>query len=454
MNSLRSRLLISTAIVLTFFLALTLFALDNAFQKSALVGEKFRLQTYIYQLLRVAQEHVSNQTLIFSGLENDSEFAHPGSGLYATVTSGDGQHIWSSASALGRDIPTQRNIQASQQVFERVDDTEIGNLFILSLGVIWVNELEEEKHYIFSVAHSTDLFNRQVGEFRNGIGLWLLISVILLAIIQGGILHWGLSPMSQLAHNVREIEMGHQSTLQGHYPLELKGVVNNLNTLIEHERRRQTRYRNAMADLAHSLKTPLAVLRNAVEVTQLSEQFQSTILEQIEHLDHITRYQLQRAVTSGKSTFSKPVNVKVLVHKVAGALKKGYSQKPVVMVDDVAENSVFYGEEGDFLEIIGNLLDNAYKYCRQQVSISAVLTYNDKDEILGLSITICDDGPGIAPSQISRVLKRGERADTQQAGHGIGLAVVDEIVLAYGGTLNISRDSQLGGTCIQVFLPK
>jgi two-component system sensor histidine kinase PhoQ len=256
--------------------------------------------------------------------------------------------------------------------------------------------------------------------------------------------------LKQLAADVSAIEAGEQDQMQRNYPDELKAVTDNLNLLIKNERDRQTRYRTTLGDLAHSLKTPLAVLSTALQEMKredaVTAQQRRDMEEQVERMDQIVSYQLKR-VTRNKQhrVLAKPVPVAPLLKRILDALAKVYRDKPMDVVVDAPGDALFYGEESDLMELCGNLLDNAFKYGNYRVEVKAATRGRT------LVLEINDDGAGIAEADRQWVLERGARADTVRSGQGIGLAVAVEIVSAYGGEINVEQ-SQWGGARFKVRL--
>ena len=224
----------------------------------------------------------------------------------------------------------------------------------------------------------------------------------------------------------------------------MQRLADNLNAVLSHERKQQQRYRDALADLAHSLKTPLAVVRGTAR-----ESFSSgaqAVEEQLEQMDRIVGYHLQRAAASGSGALGTPVVLRAAVERVVAAIKKVYSDKALDVGVDISEDLRFRGDEGDLTEVLGNLVDNACKWCRSTVRISAT----GGKGLLRLRFE--DDGRGINDGDVARVFARGVRADESVPGHGIGLSVVREIVHAYGGKVRIGK-STLGGAMVELQLP-
>ncbi|MEK9870977.1 MAG: ATP-binding protein, partial [Gammaproteobacteria bacterium] len=189
---------------------------------------------------------------------------------------------------------------------------------------------------------------------------------------------------------------------------------------------------------------PLSILKNEAARPELDASTGAALNEQVDRMNDIVGYQLERAVASSSALYRASVPVAPVVDKLVTALARVYQDKGVVIDADIqAEN--FAGDERDLYELLGNLLDNACKYGGGRV----VLALRDGAE--RLLIQVDDDGPGIAEVDHEQVLRRGARLDTRESGQGIGLAVVAEIVDRYGGKIAI-RQAALGGASLQVVL--
>jgi two-component system sensor histidine kinase PhoQ len=218
-----------------------------------------------------------------------------------------------------------------------------------------------------------------------------------------------------------------------------------MNALLRSDRERLLRYRNTLGNLAHSLKTPLAVARSLATTPQLQEQ--------ITRMDDIVGYQLKRAAMSGGAGLgSAPIEVAGVIESLRVTLQKVYADKGIDIQLQVDANARYIGDQGDLLEIAGNILDNACKWCRTQVLLTAAPLITPGTRREGLILIIEDDGPGIAIEKREHVLKRGARLDERVSGQGIGLSVVQEVAQLSGGSVNIDTSS-LGGAKITVRLP-
>ena len=172
--------------------------------------------------------------------------------------------------------------------------------------------------------------------------------------------------------------------------------------------------------------------------------------EQISRMDEIIQYQLTRAVTGTKGSILSSINVKISVDKIMSALEKVYHHKQVKVSVSVPEQARFFGDEGDFMEMLGNLLDNAFKWTSSMVTVKVT---EQKGEHYLLIIHIIDDGPGVPEAKRQLILQRGQRLDEQTEGQGIGLSVVAELVHHYGGAIEIIDDQGSHGAHFKLSFP-
>jgi len=174
--------------------------------------------------------------------------------------------------------------------------------------------------------------------------------------------------------------------------------------------------------------------------------------EQLTGMTQLIEYQLQRAAASGRTPLAAPVDIKPVAEKIVAALTKVYADKGVHVALALDATATFHGDAGDLTEMLGNLLDNAFKWCRQQVRVAARITTPTEAGQAWLEISVADDGPGIPDDLKARVLLRGARADENTPGHGLGLAMVQDTVALYHGTLSLQA-SPLGGLEISLRFP-
>ena len=444
MHSLQSRLLLAASLVLAGFIAATGLALDKAFHVSAEAATQDRLQSHIYALLAAADEDGKGHMIPPQELP-EPRFSEPDSGLYAVITSHDNTPLWRSTSLTGRDINVTEQQMPGKSSFSELTHSGM-QLYVLTFGVAWEDYAGAEALYTFTVAEDTTVFQTEIDSFRSTLWGWLGGMAVVLLLAQGAILRWGLRPLRTVTADLQQIEKGRADRLDGHYPKELAGLTSSLNSLIEHSKAVQVRYRNSLGDLAHSLKTPLAILQSSYSNKSGDAGDSRTLVsEQVERMDDIISHQLQRASVSGRTTLAKPVPVGKVVERLVRSLDKVYREKQVAVNLELDPASTFTGDEADLTEVLGNLLENAYKYCKRIVLVHV----NTDQHTGGIEISIEDDGPGIAADQVDTVLQRGKRMDESIPGQGLGLSMANEIITVYGGQLTFAA-SPLGGTLLQV----
>ena len=433
--SLNLRLLIATTITLAVFLGSAGLILDRAFQSSTRTALEYRLQGQVYSLLGAADLDAEDRLYLPEALP-EARYAQPGSGLYALVSDSDGRELWRSLSALDLPLGSFAVLAVGVSAFGETAINNYGKMFVYRFTVAWERESGGANTYMFTVLESQVSYLAEVAAFRHTLWLGLGLASGLLLLVQGSILAWSLAPLRRVVEEIKAVETGRQQTLANDYPREISALTRNLNTLLVNERRQLERYQHTMADLAHSLKTPLAVLWGWFEGAHSAGDAEE-MRGQLERMRAIIDYQLGRHSAS-RQTFAQPVAIAPAIEKILGSLHKVYRDKTIIDHISLDPDLVFYGSEGDLLEILGNLLDNACKYCHREIWLTARKIPGVARD--GLEIAIEDDGPGIADSVRRRVLERGIRLDTRQEGQGIGLAVVHEIIAAYGGRLEIDED--------------
>jgi len=443
--SISARLTLSAALVLLSFIILTAIALDRAFFDSARSGVRERQLGQIYLLMAAAEVDTTGQVSMPHSLA-EVRLNVPGSGFYAEITYANGEPLWQSLSVINWSLPLLPGLQPGEQLFRQVRDKSNVDFFVSSFAINWETE-SGTFPFVFHIAEDLEAFHARISHYRKSLWGWLGGMALLLLIAQAAILRWGLSPLRRVESEISAIESGMQKRIQGTYPEEIKRLTDNLNGLLHHERRQQTRYREALANLAHSLKTPLAVMRVTSDRIPDQTEATETLEEQIIHMDQIISYQLQRAATAGPSGMTiKSVAVLPVAERLVAALVKVHRDKQIRAQVDIGEDICFHGDLGDLMELLGNLIENAFKWCRSRVHLSAEIR-NDR-----LCLSVEDDGPGIAVDQLQVILNRGMRADQSVPGHGIGLAVVQDIVDAYNGSIRIGQ-SELGGASLCLELP-
>lgn len=445
MNSLKTRLLLAGLLLLAVFVGLTGLALEQAVFERSLSAEQNRLQGLVYGVLGAMDVGPDGVAVDLDSLP-DPDLQTPDSGLYAVLLDAGGAERWRSPSFL-EDAPAALAASPPAVGEWRFDYLrEPRPLLTLRFTVRWAGESTavDATQFAIAVLRDARFFEARQSGFQQTLWLWLVVSAALLMAVQFAVLSWGLAPLRRVVRQVKEIESGERESVAGDYPSELRSVVDGLNGLLAHETRQRSRYRNALEDLAHSLKTPLAALRAYLDGAPLDEETRQRADEQIARMDGIVRYQLGRAAAAGGQVLRKPVALAPLVGKLAGALQKVHRDKPLDFQLPDGDAAV-RAEQQDLLELLGNLLENAARHCRRRVAVGVQADGG------AVRVLVDDDGPGF-PAEAELLLERGVRADTRSAGQGLGLAMVADIAAAYAGTVRLTR-SPLGGARVEVRLP-
>lgn len=438
MTSLRTRQLVAASLVLAVFIALCGAGLEQAFRNSALQAQRSKLEGMVFALLAAAESNQNGDLSIPAPRLPDPRLANPQSGLQAAIVDERGGLIWGSPS-LADDWPLPAPMDVGVWDFEDKD-----GWFSLSFGLRWLNSNDAPRRYTLQVLEDDSGFLQQLKIFRRTLWSWLGGAALTLLLVQTLVLRWSLRPVRKLTHELQGVESGKQSQIDGLYPIELMPLTQALNSMIQVDRNQQTRYRNALGDLAHSLKTPLAVLHGMMEQEQVDADVRERLRDPVHTIQKITDYQLRKAATAGRRTLSAPLALQPLAEKIINALHKVYASKDVSFENSIPFDLRLRADEGDLYELFGNLLDNAAKWCKRQVRVGA------EHQGSRVQLFVEDDGAGF-PEDAEALLERGVRADNQTPGQGIGLAAAMEIVNAYEGTLILGR-SPLGGARVSVVL--
>ena len=443
--SLTKRVLLTSSLALLVGLGFIGLVMDQAFKEKTFHLVKERLESYVLAI--ISNTEVEGDTIIFPEYLPTPRMDQPGSGMYAQMLVDD--QMWESPSVLGQVLPELNAVAVNERVFDVPIEFNNERLFRMRQGFI----LEGENRSIeltMSVTEHAGNFYRELAEFEENLLWWLIGISSILVSIQWIIMFWATKPLKRLMADLLKLEKGDELIFSENYPVELRGLTTSLNRLIENERSNLSRQRRTLGDLAHSLKTPLAVINSELENEHIDKDL---IEQQVVNMDEIVAYQLKRAAVAGHRTFVIGVPVIDVMSKIIKTLHKVHPNRNIKVETQIAPGAEFYGEKGDLMEVLGNLLENAFKWCDQKIDVLVKTLYMDGRKRTGLIIEISDDGPGIPKARREDLLKRGVRGDEKVKGHGIGLSIVTDVVESYQGKLEISNHKILKGACFKVILP-
>ena len=454
-NSLKTRVLFSALLMIFILLPIVGLIISNAYEKHMVASLENELSAYSYSILAIIE--VENNTLLMPEQLLENQFNVSQSGLYAVLTSSsallqqklqqnlplEGSQVtgklWSSQSLLAPWQPENfKQPMLGESLFY---EAEIDNdkHFFYSLSVSFGSEAQPFPMTLHIIKQQNSL-TLMMTEFHHQLLLGLAGLMLVLLIIQYLWSVWTLKPLENLRSELSDVEQGKNQRLTRTYPTELTQVTEQLNLLLNAEQKQRQRYRNALSDLAHSLKTPLAVIQTQKEISALTQ-------EQINIINTIIEHQLRKAQSAGQSSWYLGTAAAPIAQKLINSLSKIYQEKSLVFTVNIPSNINFKGDEADLLEILGNLLDNACKAAHKDIHLDIKLNSNS------LTMIIEDDGKGIAPELREDILQRGTRADTYQHGHGIGLAIVRDLIKSYQGTMLIGSSEQLKGAKFTLNFP-
>jgi two-component system, OmpR family, sensor histidine kinase PhoQ len=456
-RSLQTRQLWAASLGLVAFLALAGYALDRAFVDVASQGQRERLKAYV-DAYAGDLDFARDGSLIPPFTPPDGRFDRPGSGLYAEVVLRNGG--WASNSTRGPSMPASALLAGGEEQFDgplpitRSDGTP-GEVFRYGRGFIWDVERrpEAEFPYTIYVMEDAGTLPKQVRVFRQALWGYLGIAAVILLLLQSLVLRWSLWPLRRVVAELKRVQRGQLARMSEQHPRELEPLTDSINALVESERENLDRQRNTLADLAHSLKTPLAVLRSRLDSGASGDELREDVDSQLRRMNDLVGYQLARAASGGHKLFAAPVAIEPHAEQIVRGLEKIYAGKGVICEFEIDPETQFHGEPGDLQELLGNLLENAFKWAKSRVLLTIQPGASAPNRRPGVLIAVDDDGPGIAPENVANVLQRGVRGDERVQGHGIGLAIVQDIVRDYRGTLEVQKSAELGGARFQVTLP-
>lgn len=443
MRSLRSRLMLGASALAILFMLALLPVLQNAFDQTMDHIIQQRLAADTNTMISTAR--LQNGELQMPDKMPDEEFNLPEAKLLGFVYDQSGILRWSSQSAEGEQVQYTPFYSGGTTDFLQIYDEAGHGYYVYDVEVFLDDSPTPPFSFITMLPKSE--FQPLTRNFDRQLYTWLGGGLLMLLVLLWMGLTWGFRALRSLSTELDEIENGSRERLGDEHPRELLRLTRSLNRLLDSERRQRQRYQDSLGDLAHSLKTPLAVLQGVAEsVARQPTSEQADILQtQITRMSQQIDYQLGRASLRKSGLVQHRVLLAPLLTSISSTLSKVYSDKQVTLEMDFADTFWVPMERGALMEMLGNLLENGYRLCLQRIRISARHTPTHCE------ILIEDDGAGIPEDRREFILRRGERLDAQHPGQGIGLSVVKDIIESYEGELVID-ESDLGGALFRIRL--
>jgi two-component system sensor histidine kinase PhoQ len=437
---------LAVSAVLIVFLGLAGLSLDRLYRQQSENALRELLDAQMVALIAAAEPAAEPGTLSADGT-TEPRLMTPGSGLFAEIRRADAAVVWRSGSTAGAFVDLTRKVPIGQVVYADMRSGQGEPLLGIWRGLRWQFAPGAEQDLVFAVAVSRRPSQAALAQLRRS----LLAGSLVFAAMLLGVLLWvtrsTTRPLRQLESEIAAVEAGERQALSEGFPREVAGVAAGLNMLLTGERKRIERYRNNLADLAHSLKTPLAVIRAQLRETGAGED-ERIVAGEVDRMNALIDRHLKRAAMSGGVVLGQsPVDINAILVELRATLLRAYSNKDLLVELQPAPGAMFLGDRTDLLEMAGNLLDNACKWCRSRVRVAVLETAQH------WQVQVEDDGPGMAPSLLASGPERGQRADEATPGHGFGLAMVRDTVESYGGELQLGA-SALGGARASLLLPR
>lgn len=362
------------------------------------------------------------------------------SGHYFKIESGE--ESLRSRSLWDADLPVP-TVGAGRHTRVRVGGPEGKKLLMWSGGFI-----KQGRALTICVAEDVSRIDHILRVFQWGFALISFVALVALIIVQSVIVRAGLSPLERARLEALRLERGEIGKIGEAVPAEVRPLVMQINRLLEVANRRLARSRNALGDLAHTLKTPLTMLTRLGESDKVKAdpELATELATHTESIYRLMERELRRARLAGASTPGQRFAPDKEIPPLLDMLSVMYRDKNIEVNRAIPEGLAIPADTEDMTELLGTLLDNAFKWAKSRVSLTVSL---DNAAVF----IIEDDGPGCPEDKLSQIIRRGKRLDESTPGHGLGLAIAGDIVESYGGEITFGQSQSLGGFMAKVTIP-
>jgi len=439
MNSIQSRLATGLLISLVFVFLILWLAVSNNIQKLSENYIASRLEHDIETLL-TAVSFDENNTLAIDEKYINNIFNRPFSGHYYTIQYND--LLIRSRSLWDKNLIPAKTIKNTYA--KHIQEGPEKQMLI----TISRRFTKQNKIFIISIAEDLTPIIDDITQFKNYFALLAVVILIILLSIQFIVLRAGLRPLRKIQSELSELEKGTISELTTNVPNELKTVVNEVNHLSLALYNRLKRSRNALSDLSHAIKKPLTMLQNFSDknTKNLNAEENEFLINQINTIRNITDRILKRARIAGIEKFNAPFDIGEDLPILIKTIRAMYPNKNINVTSELPKSLKIQIDRDDMLELLGNILENAWKWANSEIIINIKNQEN-------LSITIEDDGSGVNEKSLNELSQRGVRLDETVNGHGFGLAISSDIIKDYQGHIQFSRSDKLNGFKVEIKFP-
>jgi signal transduction histidine kinase len=376
---------------------------------------------------------------------SDPRFERPRSGWYWAIRDSDGALYNLSTSAVGVGLPVLMGPPDARGRRSAIMNDEFGT----QMRVVERTVTVAPNSYQIVVAGNLSEILELVSNFRGQTFIVLGAVGVMLAIMSAIVARFAMRPIARLSAAIERVREGESVALTGSYPREIAPLADEVNELLRSNTQIIERARNQVGNLAHGLKTPLAVLRN--EAASQQGALADVVLSESEKMGTMVATYLDRARLAARtSVVGKRADPGKIMLRLTRVMRKIHPDIAISFDSGTDALPWFRGDEADLEDMAGNLLDNACKWSGGRVDVQLTSVRDGAASLL--VIRIDDDGPGLSEADAEKALRRGVRLDEKTAGSGLGLDIVKELVDVYGGALALRR-SALGGLQAELRLP-
>jgi signal transduction histidine kinase len=448
-NSLAFRLFASAAAWTLVVLPVTAFLLLSLYRQAVERNFDARLNVYLTSLVASTTAEGAKTPTAPANL-GEPVFTIPFSGWYWQIKKlDDEQPLFISDSLLDQQLklPSQEGVAPDQTLTRRAyaPGPQDQRLRVVEREIRPAGA--QSTPYSYAIAGDAAEIERDLGEFRmmliaalGVLGLGLVVATLFQV-------RFGLAPLRAIRHDLAAIRSGDAERLGGELPTEIRPLQQELNALIQSNREIVDRARTHVGNLAHALKTPLSVITN--EAREKDGPLAGKVIEQAELMRNQITHHLDRARVAARSgAIGDITDVDGVLKGLKRALDRIYESKALQLTVDLSPGLKFQGEKQDFEEMVGNLLDNACKWAKSRVWVSAARA----DGASKFEVLVDDDGPGLTEAERAKAVKRGQRLDETKPGSGLGLSIVADLAHLYKGRFELEPSPQ-GGVRARLELP-
>lgn len=333
------------------------------------------------------------------------------------------------------------SLNTGEQIHALQEGPERQSLLLMSVGY--------KKHghqLVITVAEDLNPINKNIDQFQYWFAAIAFGMLLILVILQIMILRKSLKPLVKIRDELKSLQQGRLNKLSTDSPDELRPLINEVNHLLTVMEQRLRRSRDALSDLAHAIKKPLTVIQQVTGKSDVPDTTKTTLIKQTDDIYQLTDRILKKARLAGHSHTGALFSFADDLPSLIKTLDMMYASKTLQLTKDIPDNIICPVDREDMLELLGNLLDNAYKWTTQKITLRVNINS-------ALHLCIEDDGPGADPEKINELSKRGVRLDEKTQGHGFGLAIAADIVNDYSGSIRFKQSTDLGGFKTELTLP-